>query len=602
MSNIKTRYFLVINNSQKYYSTKKKYLFLNYPIIEKLRNNKFNKYYSNKRWENNLILNKDYKYLNSLYENYLEVLSNYLNKKNKKNFSIKYWRIVLGPWLFTFICVIFERWNSLNNILIKYKNLETVIPKYKINDVIPYGIEDFNYFINTDFWNYYIYSEIIKFLKTKKIYLVKSQRLAVKDREIIYARLTKIWFFERIYFLILILLKCLFRTNNNIFLIFNSYFRFASETLISFLFSKEFQLNKSLKFNYLYNHIDNFHKLITRKKNILLKKNILIKENIKFEKFLDKQIILNLPKSSLEYYNQMENIIDNSFLPKNPKFILTTFGINRSLLMDRYIARCIENGSKLIITQHGGCYGQYMFHWCEENEKKIADLFLNYGWKSDKKNLSFGIIKNIKNNNSFFKKKLVILELRIRDIYSGRLDVTSGFSKIASYYELINKFISLIQDEDLLKIFQVKLHARTTKWDEKKYILNSNKNINFSNPYKNTLDLSSRLIIYTGLSTGHLESLSINKPLLILVNIKNEPFKKKYHKYILQMKKIGILYDDPYELYKKIIQIYQNVDEWWNSKEIQIFRESYVKEFSKMNYNKINNTVGLLNKLRSRIK
>ena len=132
-------------------------------------------------------------------------------------------------------------------------------------------------------------------------------------------------------------------------------------------------------------------------------------------------------------------------------------------------------------------------------------------------------------------------------------------------------------------------------------ILNSNKNINFSNRYKNTLDLSSRLIIYTGLSTGHLESLSINKPLLILVNTKNEPFKKKYHKYILQMKKIGILYDDPYELYKKIIQIYQNVDEWWNSKEIQIFRQAYIKKFAKINSNKINNAITLLNKLRARI-
>ena len=384
-------------------------------------------------------------------------------------------------------------------------------------------------------------------------------------------------------------------------LIFNSYFGFASETLISLFFSKEFQLNKSLRFNYLYYHIDNFDKSITREESILLKKKILIKKNIKFEKFLDKQIILNLPKSSLEYYNQVENIIDNSFLPKKPKFILTTFGINRSLLMDRYIARCLENGAKFIITQHGGCYGQYMFHWCEQNENKIADLFLNYGWKSDKKNSSFGIIKNIKNNNSFLKKKLVILELRARNVYSGRLDVTSGFSKIASYHELINKFISLIQDEDLLKIFQVKLHARATKWDEKKNILNSNKNINFSNRYKNTLDLSSRLIIYTGLSTGHLESLSINKPLLILVNTKNEPFKKKYHKYILQMKKIGILYDDPYELYKKIIQIYQNVDEWWNSKEIQIFRQAYIKKFAKINSNKINNAITLLNKLRARI-
>ena len=179
-------------------------------------------------------------------------------------------------------------------------------------------------------------------------------------------------------------------------LIFNSYFGFASETLISLFFSKEFQLNKSLRFNYLYYHIDNFDKSITREESILLKKKILIKKNIKFEKFLDKQIILNLPKSSLEYYNQVENIIDNSFLPKKPKFILTTFGINRSLLMDRYIARCLENGAKFIITQHGGCYGQYMFHWCEQNENKIADLFLNYGWKSDKKNSSFGIIKNIK--------------------------------------------------------------------------------------------------------------------------------------------------------------------------------------------------------------
>jgi putative transferase (TIGR04331 family) len=601
MNNIKMRYFLVINNSQKYYSPKKKYLFLNYPIIKNLHNNNYIKYYFNKRWENNLILNKDYQYLNSLYENYLEILSDYLNKKNKKNYSVKYWRIVLGPWLFTFICIIFERWNSLNNILIKYKNLETAIPNYKINEVIPYGIEDFNYFINTNFWNCYIYSEIIKFLKTKKIHLVKSKNFSFKDREIIYERLKKIWFLEKIYFFILTFFKYLFKNNNNIFLIFNSYFGFVSETIISFFFSKEFQLNKSLRFNYLYYHINDFDKLITREENILFRKNILLKKNIKFEKFLNKQIFLNLPKSNLEYYNQIDKIIDNSFLPKNPRFILTTFGINRSLLMDRYIARCVEDGAKFIITQHGGCYGQYMFHWYQENENKISDLYLNYGWKSDKKNFPFGVIKNIKNNNIFFKERPIILELRIRSVYTGRLDVISGISKIASYHSLVYKFISLIKDKNLLKIFQVKLHIRTSEWNEKKYILNYNKNIKFSNPHKNTLELCSRLTIYTSLSTGHLESLNINKPFLILVNTKYEPFKKEYNKYILQMKKIGIIYEDPYELYKKIIQIYQNVDGWWNSKEIQIFRQAYTKKFAKINCNKINNTIALLNKLRARI-
>jgi putative transferase (TIGR04331 family) len=269
--------------------------------------------------------------------------------------------------------------------------------------------------------------------------------------------------------------------------------------------------------------------------------------------------------------------------------------------MDRYIARCVEDGAKFIITQHGGCYGQYMFHWYQENENKISDLYLNYGWKSDKKNFPFGVIKNIKNNNIFFKERPIILELRIRSVYTGRLDVISGISKIASYHSLVYKFISLIKDKNLLKIFQVKLHIRTSEWNEKKYILNYNKNIKFSNPHKNTLELCSRLTIYTSLSTGHLESLNINKPFLILVNTKYEPFKKEYNKYILQMKKIGIIYEDPYELYKKIIQIYQNVDGWWNSKEIQIFRQAYTKKFAKINCNKINNTIALLNKLRARI-
>ena len=97
------KYTLVINSLLKFYN-KKKYLLFNYPHFF-LSNNNINKikYRENFRWENLNYLKKDYKYLNILYEENLLNISTYLNKKHNKKFSNRYWRIILGPWLFTFI-------------------------------------------------------------------------------------------------------------------------------------------------------------------------------------------------------------------------------------------------------------------------------------------------------------------------------------------------------------------------------------------------------------------------------------------------------------------------------------------------------------------
>jgi hypothetical protein len=61
------------------------------------------------------------------------------------------------------------------------------------------------------------------------------------------------------------------------------------------------------------------------------------------------------------------------------------------------------------------------------------------------------------------------------------------------------------------------------------------------------------------------------------------------------MKKLGILYEDPKELYLKLLSIYNNIDEWWSTEHIQNFRKNYIKKFAKPNSNKVNNIVSLLN-------
>jgi putative transferase (TIGR04331 family) len=581
------KYTLFINSLLKL-NYKKKYLFINYPRFFFSSNNinKY-KYIDNFNWENLNNLKNDYKYLNTLYEENLLNISSYLNKKHNKNFSNRYWRIIVGPWLFTFISIIFERWISLNYIFKYNKNLDVLFCNYKKDDVIPYGIEDFNYFVNSNFWNHYIYSEIINYFFKDKIHKVSLTNLKNEEKDTISKKIKFVSFKDwLLYFTFKIFYTI--KKNNTKYFIFNTYLSFFQEQSISLKSSRGLTIAKEIKSNFFYNRIKK-SKIIDRKIDFYLSKKK------SFKNFLSQQIILNLPKTLLEYYDHVDNFIKNSFLPINPKIIFTTCGINRNTVMDRYIATKVENKTKLILAQHGGCYGQYMFHWLEKNEIKISDTYLNWGWKEDKKNIPFGIIKNVPTYKASRHNKFIILEIRARGIYSGRLDVISGFSKVSKYYTLIYNFISLIKDKKLLKIFRAKLHAKTFGWNEKESILKANKKIIFSDPYTNTQKLNSNLIIHTGLSTGHLENLYVNRPILILLNTRFEPVRANSKKYIIEMKKLGILYEDPKELYLKLLSIYNDIDGWWSAQNIQNFRKNYIKKFAKPNSNKVNNIVSLLN-------
>ena len=81
------------------------------------------------------------------------------------------------------------------------------------------------------------------------------------------------------------------------------------------------------------------------------------------ENFLGVEILKCLPSSYLENFYEIENIVNKIPFPKSPKNIFTTLGIYRSTLMDRYIATNVENGSSLILAQHGGLYFQEKNHF-----------------------------------------------------------------------------------------------------------------------------------------------------------------------------------------------------------------------------------------------
>src|SRR6187549_1235821 len=68
-------------------------------------------------WDDREKLLADYRYLAALHERLLAALASALNDIHGVNHSQRYWRIVAGPWLGTFVHILFDRWTMIRRAL-----------------------------------------------------------------------------------------------------------------------------------------------------------------------------------------------------------------------------------------------------------------------------------------------------------------------------------------------------------------------------------------------------------------------------------------------------------------------------------------------------
>ena len=91
----------------------KKYLEL--PVFDKNYNLKKNIIFY-KKWNNYSKKLKDKQKILRLYDYFLGQLTTFLNKYHNRNYSKRYWSIILGQWLFKFISPVYFRWNLISSL------------------------------------------------------------------------------------------------------------------------------------------------------------------------------------------------------------------------------------------------------------------------------------------------------------------------------------------------------------------------------------------------------------------------------------------------------------------------------------------------------
>jgi putative transferase (TIGR04331 family) len=519
-------------------------------------------------WDDREKLKYDYSFLNNIYEDVLLDTSKKLNSIHGVEHSIRYWRILIGPWLGIFIQIIFDRYTMLN-----LASKEFEIDLCYINDnarIVPNDMSSFISMIVTDSWNEEVYAYLIKLYfpnikitssgtSRSKICSHASNHGVSKTKKIIYSLLEVV--------------NKLTSKSDKLF-IFNSGF---SRILDMELQVKAKQFPKIWKaipiIKFTFNNMMRCWDLDNRKKH-------------EFYGVVEKMIPMYLPKAYIEGYTCISSKIPS--WPNKPNVIFTSVSFYSDDFFKAWAADKVENGASLIIAQHGGNFGMSPMCFLEDHQIGICDIYLSWGWLDihRPKIIPIGNMKNIGNVSNYNPSGGVLMVEYVLPRYSYQLYSVPLSSQWIDYLNDQCTFLNALP-EFISTQLKIRIHKQDFGWDQKSRLEELFPNIEIDNsnkPIKNIIGMN-RIYISTYNATTYLESLSWNFPTIIYWNPEHWEIKSDALYYFNLLESVGIFHRTPADAAQQLIKVWDDVLAWWNSELVQDARIIFCNYYSKTSNN-----------------
>ena len=524
-------------------------------------------------WDDRKKLYEDYKYLDRIYERLLSELAEQLNALHEVNHSLRYWRIIIGPWLYWFTQILYDRYLSIRTAIDSGKVTGTWIPSIPENGFVPL---DFLYykrrFCIADDYNLFLYGRIIEIsgeipYQTKSILLdsnitgdfsknptallekTGAQKLLLNCSKIIPDRWIK-------------------------FVFVNSYLKTGN------LASLQLALGQA---PYMYSPFIPSKDVPVEPD--LRKKVSVTKGSSHFEKLLGSLVPEQIPIIYLEGYSDMNQRSLKAF-PKYPKVIFTTNGLFSNEGFKFWVAQNAERGVKLAGAPHGGHSGTSAWSANESHEHKVADRYYTWGWKDPTEPKIVPLTSG----------QLIGINEKIKpDTNGGILWVGASFPRysyamyavpvgpqVLSYIEDQEAFCKSVSPEvhDLLLL---RLYPLERGWKEKKRWTDfdiSLKVYQGKEPIYTQMN-QSRLAVVTYIGTSYLETLAANFPTILFWNPDHSEIRPSAKPYFDNLRRVGIQHDSPESAAKKVNEIYLDPLSWWMSPQVQEAKDLFCEQFSK---------------------
>jgi putative transferase (TIGR04331 family) len=532
-------------------------------------------------WDDRDKLYKDYQYLHELFERLLIELTTELNKIHGVSYSLRYWRIIIGPWLMMFLSSIYDRWECLQEAIHSYSIEGTKVYDEQDIKYVPQDMEHYTVLSKSDEWNHMIYSSILKFISFDD--LVRMKRAKNIVCKTLSNPLIKKTFFSKLKHKLKTKLRDILAASTLYFSHDNNYFFIATYLNVLDIIKLQLKLNQVPVLYHSGDCTDTAFNDDYRKWQLTGSKS-----KNKFEQFAKKNIPLQIPINYLEGYSKLTEQINKCRWPKRPKLIWTSNAYFLNDVFKLWSAEKVEEGIPLVIGQHGGHYGQGLFNFTESLELSICDYYLSWGWKKKERNvIPVGSVKK-----SLEKKRRKYSHDSILFLISGTPRYSDCIISMPTSSQWVNYMDDQIEFYDHLPDYisndvVVRLYPHDFGWSQRerwkdKFPLS---NIDEGNVRYNKQLLTTKLVISGWNSTTYLESMLSNIPTIIFWGAKyfelNDDAKASFD----ELKKVGVFHDTPLSAANHIITIWDEIDLWWERPDVVSAKNNFINKYAASNDN-----------------
>ncbi len=529
-------------------------------------------------WDDRQKLDKDFHYLINLHETLLSELAQKLNEIHSVNYTVRYWRVLVGPWLGYFTQILFDRWSSLMQVEEHYDLNGTIILKGEEDSLVPNDMNTFISFFLEDKWNHHIYSLILQ-NSTEIECIEKERERIIEDRPGLQTHTNNPTLKYKFRKFISESLKLL-QGNEDAFLI-TTYLPIVDEIRLYVRLNQFPQLRERVQpINF---KVDN-----NQRKWILPSKNL-----SGFESLVRSIIPLQLPKIYLEGYSNL--IVQTKSLnwPKRPKFIFTSNSHQWDDIFNAWAAQKVENGSPLFIGQHGGHYGTGNWSFAEQHELAISDAYLSWGWKNrNKQNVRpVGMLKRkwpMKVNHAAQTNILLVTNINPRQSY--HLFSSTISRQWLDYLDEQFRFVESLP-KSIVDVLIVRVNPQDWGWDQFQRWNDRFPKLRIDQA---EFDIKAsirvcRIFVSTYNATTFLESLAMDVPTVIFWNTKHWELRASAIPYFEELKHIGVFHETPESAANHVAEVWNDVNEWWNRKKVKEVIGNFKKNYCDVNPHLINN-------------
>lgn len=508
------------------------------------------------------------------YENMLHVVTQILNAYHNVLYSKRYWRILLGPYLFSFTNVIYERFVKINKALEFYSDLKLpILGKSCFVDIQDYN--DFSGRIGADdLYNLQLITRIICIIKKGNNNFYYINEVNKNSRILTTFKRDNFNFFSRI--------------RRKLYKNLNSFFSKRSSVLLYSSYLPELALAKleiysKGKISHFYPMLEDsvyYKKDESSRKNLLNIACLYSKES-DFLNIALKILVDEIPTSFIECYKQKQQQTDEIFRSFAPKKIGSAMGWYNNDNFTMWAAQQSENGVELIGLQHGGNYGILKNHFSTIHELKISDIYYTWGWTNALKtcvpvpvSISLNVTQNTCNDKS------ILFVTTEHAIYYTDFLITPEDS-----FEYTRNQLRFIEScsKKILSYLNFRLYSDKPYWPIDEKLKKDFPKLNFDKKKKSFIETlsSCKLYVCDHLSTTYIQSLEINKPTILFWDPKKTVVNNQAKPFFDMLRKVNILHDTPENAAKWIKEVYDTLDDWWLSDRCQSAVNTFCEQFAK---------------------